>query len=89
MINLNIGTTCDFNARHLSWGDTVNNDYGKILAETLDQTKYSICTSASPTFLCSNGSSHIDLSIISNNLVDTTYKHSILQLESFERSVKV
>ena len=63
--------TGDFNARHLSWGDHLNNSYGKNLAESLDNTLYSICTSTSPTFLCTNGSSHIDLSIISNNLVDS------------------
>ena len=61
----------DFNARHLSWGDKVINYYGRGLAESLDSTRYSICTSQSPTFLCSNGSSFIDLAIISNNLVES------------------
>ena len=61
----------DFNARHLSWGDKVINYYGRGLAESLDSTQYSICTSQSPTFLCSNGSSYIDLAIISNNLVES------------------
>ena len=60
----------DFNARHLSWGDKTNNYYGNCLVEVLDNTKYSICTSKTPTFLCSNGSSIIDLNIISNNLVE-------------------
>ena len=63
--------TGDFNARHLSWGDSINNEYGRILSESLDNTLFSICTSKSPTFLCANGSSHIDLSIISNNLVES------------------
>jgi exonuclease III len=61
--------TGDFNARHLSWGDKINNYYGNSLVEVIDNTKYSICTSETPTFLCSNGSSFIDLNIISNNLV--------------------
>ena len=61
----------DMNARHLSWGDSTNNEYGRKLAESLDNTRFSICTSKSPTFLCANGSSHIDLFIISNNLIDT------------------
>ena len=60
----------DFNARHLSWGDKTNNYYGNSLVEVIDNTKYSICTSKTPTFLCSNGSSVIDLNIISNNLVE-------------------
>ena len=62
--------TGDFNARHLSWGDTVNNYYGNCLAEGLDNTKYSLCTSETPTFLCANGSSKIDLFILSNSLAD-------------------
>lgn len=61
----------DFNARHCAWGDTNNNEYGKSLIESLDHTQYSICTSNTPTFLCANGSSVIDFSIISNNLVDS------------------
>ena len=61
----------DFNSRHLSWGDKLINYYGRCLAESLDYTRYSICTSQSPTFLCSNGSSYIDLSIISNDLVES------------------
>ena len=61
----------DFNSRHFSWGDKLINYYGRCLAESLDNTRYSICTSQSPTFLCSNGSSYIDLSIISNDLVES------------------
>ena len=63
--------TGDFNSRHLSWGDKVNNYYGSNLAELLDNTKYSVCTSETPTFLCANGDSLIDLSIISNNLAES------------------
>lgn len=61
----------DYNARHLSWGDTINNEYGKQLVGSLDHTKYSISISQSPTFLCTNGASYIDFSIISNNIVDS------------------
>lgn len=60
----------DFNARHLSWGDTLNNEYGKQLVESLDHTLYSISISKSPTYLCTNGGSYIDFSIISNNIAD-------------------
>ena len=63
--------TGDFNARHLCWGDKLNNYYGSNLAEALDSTKYSICTSNTPTFLCTNGSSYIDLNIVSNNLAES------------------
>ena len=62
--------TGDFNARHASWGDTTSNAYGKKLVELLDSTKYSICHANSPTFLSTNGSSCIDLMIITNNLVE-------------------
>ena len=60
----------DFNSRHPSWGDTLSNDYGKKLVDSLDHTTYSISISKSPTFLCTNGGSYIDFSIISNNIVD-------------------
>ena len=61
----------DFNARHHNWGDRQINYYGRCLAESIDNCRYSICTSKSPTFLCSNGSSYIDLSTISNELADS------------------
>lgn len=63
--------TGDFNARHISWGDSICNNYGKELFSSLDTTKFSICTSSSPTFLSMNGSSHIDMSIISHDLIDS------------------
>lgn len=62
--------TGDLNARHQLWGDSTANDYGRRLTEQLDQTKYSIMTSETPTFLSTNGFSYIDLVIVSNNLVD-------------------
>ena len=67
--------TGDFNARHRSWGDTINCSNGKKLVEYLDHSSYSICTSTTPTFLCvNNGGSFIDLAIISNRLVDSVSK---------------
>ena len=60
----------DFNARHISWGDTTNNSYGRELVDKIDNSKFTITTSKSPTFLSANGSSHIDLMIVSNNLSD-------------------
>lgn len=60
----------DLNARHTAWGDSVNNAYGKKLLELLDVSKFSICSADSPTFLATNGTSCIDLMIVSNNLVD-------------------
>ena len=68
---LGIILTGDFNARHFSWGDKVNDKYGNKLVDIIDNVKYSICTSKTPTFLCSNGSSIIDLFIISNTIVET------------------
>ena len=62
----------DFNARHLSWGDSQSNLYGKQLTEQLDPSLYSICISKTPTFLCVNGgSSYIDFSIVSNEIADS------------------
>ena len=60
----------DFNARHVSWGDETNNEYGDKLVTNLDSCKFSVLTSESPTFLAGKGSSIIDLTIISNNLVE-------------------
>lgn len=60
----------DFNARHIFWGDKQINYYGKCLAESIDSTKFSISTANTPTFLCKNGSSYIDLSIISHELAE-------------------
>lgn len=60
----------DYNARHISWGDTRNNPYGEELVNKIDNNLFTICTAKSPTFLCANGSSVIDLMIISNNLSD-------------------
>ena len=60
----------DFNARHPLWGDHLITDKGKQLFEQLDFTQFKIITSSSPTFLCADGSSHIDLMIVSNNIAD-------------------
>ena len=60
----------DFNARHVTWGDTINNLYGEKLAEELDAGLFSICSPQSPTFLSANGSSVIDLLVVSNDLLD-------------------
>ena len=58
----------DLNARHPLWGDTVSNVYGNQLTNLLDSSKFSIIKPSTPTFLCNNGSSVIDLTIVSNNL---------------------
>ena len=64
--------TGDFNARHQSWGDSINGFYGKRLTELLDYTEFSICTPDSPTFLgANNANSYIDLFIVSTNLVES------------------
>ena len=60
----------DFNASHTMWGDTVINEYGKQLADKLDYREFSITTAKTPTFLCENGFSVIDLMIMSTNLVN-------------------
>ena len=60
----------DFNARHIAWGDHFTNDYGTNLFDKIDKTKFSILTSSTPTFLSKNGSSYIDLMIVTTNMVD-------------------
>ena len=60
----------DLNARHTLWGDKIKDPYGKKLTELLDTSKFSVCSANSPTFLCVNGSSCIDLMIVSNNLLE-------------------
>ena len=64
----------DFNAKHTTWGNQANDSYGRKLFENLDKTKFSILTSKNPTYLCKNGltigSSHIDLTIVTNNMIE-------------------
>ena len=59
-----------FNARHIAWGDHITNNYGTKLFDNIDKTKFSILTSSTPTFLSKNGTSHIDLMIVTTNMVD-------------------
>ena len=61
----------DFNARHFTWGDNMINKNGKRLAVELDPMKLYIHAPATPTFLCINGNSLIDLFISSVNLADS------------------
>ena len=77
--------TGDFNARHPAWGDSVTTDKGKQLFDQLDFTKFKILTSDSPTYLCVDGSSHIDLMIASNSISDIIspcYTDDIVELSS-------
>ena len=62
--------TGDFNSRHVAWGDHYTNDYGAKLFDNLDKTKFAILTSNTPTFLSKNGSSYIDLTIVTVNMVE-------------------
>ena len=64
----------DLNARHITWGDCCNDYNGKKLFEKLDTTKFAISTADSPTFLAKNGSSYIDLTIMSTNLVEKLHQ---------------
>ena len=60
----------DMNARHTFWKDCVDGQYGKLLLENIKLDKFSIVNPVTPTFLCKDGCSFIDLCIISNNLTD-------------------
>ena len=59
----------DLNARHTIWGDSSSYKYGNLLSEHLDPMEFSILAPEQPTFLAQNGSSKIDLGIVSNSLV--------------------
>ena len=63
--------TGDMNARHQFWGDSTDNEYGRKLLEKVDQSQFTIMTAQIPSFLCTNGSSYIDLVIVSNSLVNS------------------
>ena len=60
----------DLNARHTFWKDSVDGQYGKDLLNNIKFEKFSIVNPETPTFLCKDGSSFIDLCIISNNLTE-------------------
>ena len=60
----------DMNARHPMWGDSTSNEYGRKLFENLDSSQFSIRTAETPSFICANGSSYIDLVIVSNNIIN-------------------
>ena len=60
----------DFNARHTFWNDSTCNKNGRTLLENLQLEHFSIINPENPTFLCKDGSSFIDLFIISNNLAE-------------------
>ena len=60
----------DFNSRNTDWGDSITNEYGNKLKNNIDSTKFNIISPTNPTFVCENGSSFIDLVIVSHNLAD-------------------
>lgn len=60
----------DLNARHTFWKDSVDGPYGKDLLDNLKFEKFSIVNPETPTYLCKDGNSFIDLCLISNNLSD-------------------
>ena len=58
----------DMNARHPMWGDSTSNEYGRALFDKLDHSQFTVLAADSPSFLCTNGSSYIDLVIVSNKI---------------------
>jgi hypothetical protein len=60
----------DLNARHPMWGDSSSNEYGKKLFEKLDHSQFTIRAADTPSFICTNGSSYIDLVIVSSNILN-------------------
>ena len=59
----------DCNARHIAWGDSVTNAHGIHLHEHL-VPDYKIYNDSGPTFLSSNGSSVIDLILVSGQVTN-------------------
>ena len=57
----------DCNARHCLWGDSICNPYGHLLVESLS-AEDNILKNGEKTFLSSNGSSVIDLCIVSGRI---------------------
>ena len=57
----------DFNSRHTLWNDKIIDANGRKLVELLDHTEFSIISSKTPSYLCVDGSSNIDLMLVSNN----------------------
>ena len=60
----------DLNSRHTFWNDSTCNKNGRSLLENLKLEHFTIISPESPTFLCKDGSSFIDLYIVSNNLAE-------------------
>ena len=72
----------DCNARHVAWGDTVTNAHGINLHDHL-VPDYKINNDSGPTFLSSNGSSVIDLILVSGqvtNLVNRNFVSEDVEL---------
>ena len=61
----------DFNGRHFAWGDKEVNKNGLALIKEIDPSKLTVHPPSSPSFLCINGNSVIDLLITSNNISDS------------------
>ena len=75
----------DFNSRNTAWGDSITNSYGRQLFEQLDNKLFKILTSCTPTFLCEDGSSYIDLFIVTNNItekIQPCYTDDLVELYS-------
>ena len=75
----------DLNARHQAWGDHSHNKAGETLLEFSRETGLEIVYQHDePSFLCDNGSSHIDLLICSNNIAQRVQnQHTDISIELF------
>ena len=58
----------DFNSRHVSWNDSCINDYGAKLFDYITQSDYSLISPVDISFKSWNGTSVIDLIIVSSNV---------------------
>jgi hypothetical protein len=67
----------DLNARHTTWGDTRNNQAGRILAQFGQDEQMLISSPTENTFLCDNGGSVIDLALMTPELQGHIWKRSV------------
>ena len=68
----------DYNARHTLWGDSMSNKYGDDLADQLNFMEFTLLSSEQPTFLSSNGQSHIDFLV---NTISTEHNFTTLKTD--------
>lgn len=72
----------DFNAKHEQWGGQVTDNRGKMLLAAVDATGLTVLNDKKyPTLIRHNGTSYIDLTIVSEDIVKRGYNWNVLHEE--------